>query len=228
MNYALMVLIVGSGITVISTMVCMGHLYRYRRRDLGPRLVILSILIIGVTALTTGLQFVFPEVLSALRRSPDGLRAGEWWWQIVTPLFVQPTGWLQCVFNGMFMLAFLPLAEKLYGNGLLALYFIPGVAMQPIMYLWNPEGGGSSPAIFGVMGGLLIYVCRQRKALPPQYFPIAISGLCAAGVLTFLRDGHGPSLLIGALVATMLSARQLSSNKFERGPQSSVALDASA
>ena len=40
--------------------------------------------------------------------------------------------------------------------------------------------------MFGVMGGLLIYACRQRKELPPQYFPIAISGLCAAGVLSLV------------------------------------------
>jgi membrane associated rhomboid family serine protease len=193
-------------------MVVMGHLYRYRRQDLGPRLVVVSAAIIGATALITGLQFVFPEVLSAFRRNPEALRAGEWW-RIVTPLFVQPNGWLQCVFNGMFMLAFLPLAEKLYGNGLLALYFIPGVAVQAIMHAWNPEGGGSSSAIFGVMGGLLVYACRQRKELPPQYFPIAISGVCAAGVLSLAGDGHGPSLLIGSLVATMLHARPLSERR---------------
>ena len=209
MNCALIVTIVGNGFAVISAMVCMGHLYRYRRRDLGPRPVVLSVVIIGVTALVAGLQFVFPEVLAALRRNPDALSAGEWW-RIVTPLFVQPTGWLQCVFNGMFMLAFLPLAEKLYGNGLLALYFIPGLAVQPILHAWIPEGGGSSPAIFGVMGGLLVYVCRQRKELPPQYFPIAISGLCAGVALSFVRDGHGPSLVIGAVVATLLRARPLS------------------
>jgi membrane associated rhomboid family serine protease len=190
-------------------MVCMGHLYRYRRRDLDPRLPILSIVIIATTALITGLQFVFPEILSMFRRDVTGLRAGEWW-RVVTPLFVQPSGVFQCVFNGMFMLAFLPLAEKLYGKRLLALYFIPGVLGQAVNYAWLPDGGGSSTAIFGVMGGLLVYVCRQRKRLPPQYFPIAVAGLCAAGLLSFLRDGHGPALLLGALVATMLRARPLS------------------
>lgn len=200
---------VGTGFMVISAMVCMGHLYRYRRRDLAPGPITLSLVIIGTTAVVTALQFVFPEVLSALRRNPDGLSAGEWW-RIATPLFVQPSGWLQCVFNGMFMLAFVPLAEKLYGKWLLALYFIPGVAVQPILHAWIPDGGGSSPALFGVMGGLLVYVCRQRKELPPQYFPIAVSGLCAAVALIFVRDGHGLGLVIGALVATILRARPLS------------------
>lgn len=209
MNYASIVLMVGTGFMVVSAMVCMGHLYRYRRRDLGSRPIVVSVVIIGITALITGLQFVFPEVLSALRRNTDALSGGEWW-RIVTPLFVQPSGWLQCVFNGMFMLAFLPLAEKLYGKGLLALYFVPGLAVQPILHVWLPEGGGSSPALFGVMGGLLVYACRQRKELPPQYFPIAISGLCAAVALILIRDGHGLGLVIGALVAAFLRARPLS------------------
>ena len=129
---------------------------------------------------------------------------------MVTPLFVQPTGWLQCVFNGIFMLAFLPLAEKLYGKGLLALYFIPGLAVQPVLHSWLPDGGGSSPAIFGVMGGLLVYVYRHRKEFPRPYFPLAISGLCAAVALIIIRDGHGLGLVIGALVATALRARPLS------------------
>ena len=209
MNYTLIVLMVATGVTVTSSMTCMAHLYRYRRKDFGSQPIVLSIVIIGTTALVTGLQFVFPEVLPALRRSPDALSAGEWW-RIVTPLFVQPSGWLQCVFNGIFMLAFLPLAEKLYGKGLLALYFIPGLAVQPILHSWLPDGGGSSPAIFGVMGGLLVYVCRQRKKLPPQYFPLAIAGLCAAVALIFIRDGHGLGLVSGALVATFLRARPLS------------------
>ena len=209
MNYELIALMVGTGFMVVSAMVCMGHLYRYRRRDLGPGPITLSLVIMGTTAFVTALQFVFPEVLSALRRNPDALSAGEWW-RIATPLFVQPSGWLQCVFNGMFMLAFLPLAEKLYGKGLLALYFVPGLAVQPILHAWLPDGGGSSPAIFGVMGGLLVYACRQRKELPPQYFPIAVSGLCAAVALIFIRDGHGLGLAIGALVAAILRARPLS------------------
>jgi rhomboid protease GluP len=207
MNIAL--IIIGNGFIVISSMVCMGHLYRYRRQDLDPRLPVLSIVIIGTTALITGLQFVYPEVLPALTRSEEALKAGEWW-RVVTPLFVQPAGWTQCVFNAMFLLAFLPLGEKLYGRSILALYFIPGVLCQFFNYAWNPEGGGgSSTAIFGVMGALLVYVCRQRKHLPPQYFPIAISGLCAAGMLSVVRDGHGPALLVGALVAMMLNARPL-------------------
>jgi rhomboid protease GluP len=184
-------------------MTCTAYLYRYRLRDLDSRLPALSIAIIAVTAVITGLQFVFPEILSEFRRNWDGLRAGEWW-RIVTPLFVQPSGWSQCLFNGAFAVVFLPVAERLYRRGLLALYFVPGVLCQAINYAWSPDGGGSSTGVFGVIGGLLVYVLHNRQALPLRYVLLAISGLCAAGVLSFVKDGHGPALLAGALMASLL------------------------
>ncbi len=200
MNYLWML---GNGAIVVSTMICAGLLYRYHWSSLGSQGLIFSFLIIGVTAFITGLQFIFPEILVMLRRDLEGLHMGQWW-RIITPIFVQPNGWFQCIFNGIFMLVFLPLAAKLYGKGLLWLYFISGLAGQLINYSWSPYGGGSSTAIFGTMGGVLMYICYHRKKLAPQYFFIAISGLCAAGLLSFARDGHGPSLLAGALVAVIL------------------------
>jgi rhomboid protease GluP len=96
---------------------------------------------------------------------------------------------------------FLPVAEKLFGKRLLALYLVSGVGGQAVNYLWRPDGGGSSTGIFGVMGALLMYVCRHRNEIPRQYFIFALLGLCGAVALSFVRDGHGPSLLVGALLA---------------------------
>ena len=133
------------------------------------------------------------------------MRAGEWW-RMVTPLFVQPSGWVQCLTNGMFAVVFLPVAEKVYGRGLLALYFIPGLLCQAVNYLWNPNGGGSSTGIFGVIGGLYLYILRYRRTLPVPVLALSIAGLCAGVLLCVPRDGHGPGLLIGAAVATLLPA----------------------
>lgn len=198
MNYV--VSIIGNGVTITSSMICMSYLYRFYARGTRRRSLLLSASIIGVTFLITSLQFVFPEILAIFRRDLAGLRAGEWW-RMATPLLVQPYGWLQCLFNGAFLLVFLPLAEKLFGNWLLALYFVPGIAGQAVNYMWRPDGGGSSTGVFGVMGALLFYVCRHRNEIPRQYFIFAVLGLCGAVALSFVRDGHGPSLLVGALLA---------------------------
>src|SRR5690242_15952571 len=75
---------------------------RLRRRPgtANRNVPIASILLIGITALITGLQFFFPEILSSLRRDPEALRTGAWW-RVVTPLFVQADGWPQCCANAI-------------------------------------------------------------------------------------------------------------------------------
>src|SRR5207248_9958764 len=114
---------------------CAVQLYRFPLRKTKSPPVIAP-LIIGFTALITGLQFVFPEGLMAFRRNREALLSGEWW-RMVTPLFVQAYGWWHAFINGVAALVFCPLAERLYGKRLLALYFIPGVLGQIFGYLWS-------------------------------------------------------------------------------------------
>lgn len=200
--------IVGNGVAVIGAIVCMSYLYRFRWSGSQSRWPLLSVAIIGITALVTSFQFVYPEILSGLRRNPSALAAGEWW-RLITPLFVQPQGWVQCAVNAFFLIAFVPLAERIYSTKLLVLYFVPGIVGQIVNYFWSPTGGGASAAAFGVMGGLLVYIIRHRAVVARPCLMIAISGLCAACVLSFTRDGHGPSLLAGAVVAALIQGRDL-------------------
>jgi hypothetical protein len=84
------------------------------------------------------------------------------------------------------------------------LYFVPGVVGQLVNCAWRPGGGGSSTAVFGVMGSILIYVLVHRKSAPRQYPVFAILGICGAVVMCFTRDGHGPGLLTGAALAALI------------------------
>jgi rhomboid protease GluP len=170
----------------------------------NPRPPLVAILIISVTSVITGLQFLFPEILSEFRRNWEALRAGEWW-RMVTPLFVQAYGWQQCCFNGITALFLLPLAEKFCGKRLLALYFVPGIVGEIFNYVWSPIGAGSSLGIYGVMGGLFTFACRHRTEISQAAIIFAIFGLCGAFVASFCRDGHGPSMLTGALLASMMT-----------------------
>ena len=182
---------------------CAVHLYRFSLQKTNPP-PITAILIIGFTALITSLQFVFPEVLTEFRRNREALLAGEWW-RMVTPLFVQAFGWLQCYINGVAALILCPLAERLYGKRLLALYFIPGVLGEIFGYLWSPNGAGSSLGIAGVMGGLFAFTFLRRHKISKSARIFAISGIAGALALCFGRDIHGPPILIGVLLASMMT-----------------------
>ena len=193
-----------NGITITASMVCCcAYLYKYRWRHLKARPLVASALIITLTVLTFGLQVVYPEVLQTLRRDVEGLNAGEWW-RLITPLFVQPGGMFQLLFNLIFLVVFLPMGERLYGARIWFLYFVPGVVGQLVNYAWSPNGGGSSTAAFGVMGSILIYVLLRSKSAPRQYPVFAVLGICGAVVMCFTRDGHGPGLLTGAVLAALI------------------------
>ena len=193
-----------NGITITSSMVCCGaYLYKYRWQHLKPRTLVVSTIIIALTTMMFGLQLAYPEILYALQRDINGLKAGEWW-RLVTPLFVQSHGVFQFLFNMVFIVVFLPMAERLYGARTWLLYFVPGLIGQLVNYAWAPEGGGSSTAIFGVMGTLLMYVLLHRKTAPRQYSVFAVLGICGAVVMCFTHDGHGPSLLSGAVLAALM------------------------
>ena len=164
---------------------------------------IVAILIIGVTALITGLQFPFPEVLADCRRNQEALLAGEWW-RMVTPLFVQAFGWWQCCINGLTAAILCPLAERFYGRRLLLLYFIPGISSEIFAYFWSPDGAGSSLGIAGVVGALfaVIFFGRSEIFKPARIY--SIFGIVGAAALSFSRDNNGPPKLIGFVLARVL------------------------
>ena len=190
-----------------ATIACMAYLRHVRRFSRHPQLPWISIWLFTVTAAVTALQFRFPSLLAGFRRDLDGLLAGEVW-RLVTPLFVQPEGIGQILANGLFMVLFVPLAERIYGVRLLVIYFTAGVLTQCLIYAWSPTSGGSSSALFGVMGSLCGYVLRHRRLAASPFVGIASVAVIGAAGLTMLfrADGHGPGFLIGALLAAFLAA----------------------
>jgi membrane associated rhomboid family serine protease len=195
--------IFSNAIAVVTTLVCMSYLYYACRRSEKSKFPVFSLIIIGLTVIITCLQFVYPEVLAVLRRDSDAIRTGELW-RLITALFVQPNGISQCIANGFLIFAFMPAAERLYGRNILLVYFASGVLGQIGNYFWDYESGGSSTAIFGLMGSLLIYVIRNRKLLLLPFAFFASAGFLSAVVMILSRDGHGIGLVIGGLVASIL------------------------
>ena len=193
-----------NGITITASMVCCGaYLYKHRWRHMKARPLVASALIIMLTILMFALQVAYPEVLEAFRLNVDDLKAGEWW-RLVSPVFVQPYGVFQFLFNMIFLVVLVPMAERLYGAMVWILYLVPGVVGQLVNIAWKPGGGGSSTAVFGLMGAVLVYVLWRRNRAPKQYPIFAILGICGAVVMIFTHDGHGPALLTGAALAALI------------------------
>lgn len=194
---------IANGLTITSSMIGMSYLYKFWWRRARSKPLVGSMTIIGATAIVTALQFVWPAVLPAMRRDLAALNSGEWW-RIFTPLFVQPYGVIQCLFNGLFLLVFLPLCERLFGRGVWAIYFLSGIVGQVANYRWSPEGGGASTAAFGLMGASLIFLFLIRNEIPMGYRLLPWLALIGASTMCFIRDGHGPGFLTGAVVALIV------------------------
>ena len=83
-------------------------------------------------------------------------------------------------------------------------YSASGIVDQIVNYSWNNGSGGSSTAIFCVMGSLFIYIIRNRKMLLLPFVFIAVAGLSSSAVMLISQDGHRAGLICGSLVAAWL------------------------
>jgi len=219
--------------------------------DAPVRLPRATIITLSITIVVTGLQLIYPQVLSALRRDPSALTAGEWW-RMITPLFVHSDGWVQIITNLIGIAVVGPLVERLFGSWRwLALYFVSGVIAEVISYSWEPYGAGASIALCGLIGGLLVWLFKYHQPVrtaaslyivyllgalvgyaiggftldvilsvlsgglfgfltrrpgpdQPLVRALVLFGLVSAGILTILRDNHGPALLVGAGLGAFL------------------------
>ena len=186
-----------------ATFGCTVQLYWFSRNR-KHSLSVTTILIIGVTALITGLQFVFPAVLADFRRNREALLAGEWW-RMVTPLFVQSFGWLHACANGVGAIFLCPLAERFYGKRILAFYFVPGILGEIFAYQWFPNGAGSSLGLAGVLGSLFAFTFSHRSEISRPALMFSFVGMAGAVVMCFNHDAHGPPILIGVLLASIMT-----------------------
>jgi len=165
---------------------------------------IATMAVLAVTALVTGAQFVWPQVLETLRRTPDALAAGQWW-RTFSPLFVHAYGWPHLLFNLVWIGAAGVLVERRFGHiRWLILYFVPGVIGEFIGFVWDPHAAGASLGGCGLLGGLAAWLVLRGQALPWRirwWGPfIIVGGL----VLTLCQNLHGPPMLAGTALGVLI------------------------
>ena len=164
----------------------------------GNKLPVATLGVLAITGLVTGLQFIFPQLLFWLERTPSAF-AQHQWWRLITPLFVHSGGWRQIAFNFPAILIVGIVAERVWGSGRwLILYFACGLIGEIAGYAWQPLGAGASVAGAGLLGSLAIWLLYKGK-VAQAYFGGAVI-LIGAVILVFFRDIHGPPILAGACI----------------------------
>jgi len=159
-----------------------------------------------VTAVFTALQFFYPPLLFALRRTPGALSQHEWW-RLITPILVHDGGWRQIAFNFPATLIVGAMVERLYSRGeWLGLYFLGAVVGELAGCAWQPYGAGNSVAGAGLLGGIAVWLL-SLKVMPTRVGALVLLG--GALVLTLLRDLHGPPLLAGACAGAVMLRKRL-------------------
>ena len=175
-----------------------GFVYRTVRGELPKTTLVVAL----VTVLVTGLDLVHPQIGRALQRTPAAIDAHEWW-RFITPILINPEGWRQITFNLVSLILIGAIVERQWGGRLwLAFYVIGGVAGEAVGLAWQPIGAGSSVAVCGLLGSLVVSLVLCVRTGPARFGGIFI--LTGALLLIGLRDLHGPPVLAGASVAAIV------------------------
>lgn len=181
----------------------------------------------GLTAVTGAAQWVSPAVVANLQRDPSRLGDGQWW-RVLTPLFVQPSGLGQYVFNLLGVVLVGVVVERRYGPGRWAtIYLAGGLAGNIVESLWFPHetGGGSSDAVAALIAAFAVATWGSGRVeswgsyFYSVFFVGYLAALAADGVIAgtivgdamfvvaaFARRTQDPKVQVRALVGLSVAA----------------------
>jgi membrane associated rhomboid family serine protease len=171
-----------------------------------PKIPKATLAVLLLTSIMTGLQFFFPSLIVVLERTPGMLASGQWW-RLITPILINPEGWRQIAVNLLGIAIVGAIVERLFGSARwLVLYLAGAVVGELTGMVWKPEGGGSSVAICGLLGGLAAWLMWRKTPVQPRFGGAIL--LLGGLLLTVMRDLHGPPLVAGALAAAVMLSRE--------------------
>lgn len=112
-------------------------------------------------------------------------------WRLLTSVFLH-SGISHLIFNSIALLAFGNLIETIFGKrNFLVLYLCSGISGSALSVTFNPNtvSVGASGAIFGMLGGLIIYYFFMKK-VNPDY---AKNNLFGLGLMLLINLFYGLS-----------------------------------
>ncbi|MFW2488712.1 rhomboid family intramembrane serine protease [Clostridium chromiireducens] len=156
-----------------------------KKVSLKQHIGVTTVCIICITTVFTLLQFIYPQMLSSLRRNPTALYSGQWW-RLFTPLLVHSdkNAWVQFIINMLGIAVLGTAVERLVGRyKFLLLYLAGGLAGEIAGYCgWDPFGAGASVGLCGLLGGLFILFIKGKSKMTPiipvisLYFIVGLLG----------------------------------------------------
>ena len=136
-----------------------------------PVLIGLNILVF-LLMLASGVSITEPTVGQLLHWGANfgPLDHAGQWWRLLSACFLH-IGFLHIAFNMYVLYQAGPFTERLFGGSrFLVLYLLAGIGGNVLGLLLHPltVSAGASGAIFGVYGGLLAFLLKERAALRPE------------------------------------------------------------
>ena len=145
------------------------------------------------------------------------MEAGQWW-RLFSSQFVH-LNVMHIVFNGYGLYVLGPLLERFYGRKrFFTLYIASGTIAAWTSYMFNAiPSGGASGAIYGLVGGLLVFGAKYRDSLPDRLsraftiglLPWVILSLAIGFIESIPMDNaaHLGGIFSGAAIALILDSR---------------------
>jgi rhomboid protease GluP len=158
--------------------------------------------VLSITVLVTGLQWMIPGLPQLMQRSPAVLTSGEWW-RLITAMFINRTDSAELILNLVALLAVGALVERCWGSRRwLLFYFVGGLIGESAGLAWKPTGMGSSVAVCGLLGALAVWLLIRARSARTR---IAGAAVILGGIgLTALQNLHGPPLLACACIGGVM------------------------
>ena len=149
---------------------------------------------------------------------PFAIAAGEWY-RLISPMFLHAPGTFWHIgFNSYALFIFGPHVEQAFGRWrFLLLYLIAGFTGSAASYAFgacNTLGVGASGAIFGVLGGLFVFLYNRRREQFVREFMkniifLIVVNLAFGFLMTNIDNlAHLGGLIGGAAVAAGLDTRK--------------------
>ncbi|MDT2020953.1 ABC transporter permease [Methylocella sp. CPCC 101449] len=190
------------------------RLHRFTQAVLLP-LATLCLFIGGWEALVRGLdisQIVLPSPSAIAFAFSDGLLSGDFTWHLAVTMYEVLAGFILGAAAGLvlgFLIALVPLAERILYPYIVAFQTVPKVAIAPIMVIWFGYGVTSKIVITATIAffPLLANTIMGLRATPHDQIEMLVSYTASRWqVFTMVRLKQAlPYIFVGLDVAIVLS-----------------------